>query len=202
MPKRTIQSHDVTANGFTLIEMLVAVLIVGVLLLVAAPGFSDLISNNRMVSEVYVMRATLSHARSEALARRAPVVVCPTTDGLACADSNDWSSGYMTFVDTDDNNVANPTDPDEDIIQWEARQSPVDILFDNASKRVRFGGQGVALGFEGTFTFCDSRGAEDARALILNPVGSLRAALDIDATSDATPDGIVNALDDTNVVCN
>jgi type IV fimbrial biogenesis protein FimT len=198
MPKKATQNHDVTANGFTLIEMLVAVLIVGVLLLVAAPGFSDLISNNRMVSEVYVMRATLSHARSEALARRAPVVVCPTTDGLACADSNDWSSGYMTFVDTDDNNVANPTDPDEDIIQWEARQSPVDILFDNASKRVRFGGQGVALGFEGTFTFCDSRGAGDARALILNPVGSLRAALDI----DATPDGIVNVLDDTNVVCN
>ena len=198
MPKKATQNHDVTANGFTLIEMLVAVLIVGVLLLVAAPGFSDLISNNRMVSEVYVMRATLSHARSEALARRAPVVVCPTTDGLACADSNDWSSGYMTFVDTDDNNVANPTDPDEDIIQWEPRQSPVDILFDNASKRVRFGGQGVALGFEGTFTFCDSRGAGDARALILNPVGSLRAALDI----DATPDGIVNVLDDTNVVCN
>jgi type IV fimbrial biogenesis protein FimT len=198
MPKKATQNHDVTANGFTLIEMLVAVLIVGVLLLVAAPGFSDLISNNRMVSEVYLMRATLSHARSEALARRAPVVVCPTTDGLACADSNDWSSGYMTFVDTDDNNVANPTDPDEDIIQWEARQSPVDILFDNASKRVRFGGQGVALGFEGTFTFCDSRGAGDARALILNPVGSLRAALDI----DATPDGIVNVLDDTNVVCN
>ena len=202
MPKKATQNHDVTANGFTLIEMLVAVLIVGVLLLVAAPGFSDLISNNRMVSEVYLMRATLSHARSEALARRAPVVVCPTTDGLACADSNDWSSGYMTFVDTDDNNVANPTDPDEDIIQWEARQSPVDILFDNASKRVRFGGQGVALGFEGTFTFCDSRGAGDARALILNPVGSLRAALDIDARPDVTPDGIVNALDNANVVCN
>ena len=95
--------------------MLVAVLIVGVLLMVAAPGFSNLISNNRMVSEVYVLRATLSHARSEALARRAPVVVCPTTDGLACADSNDWSTGYMTFVDTDDNNVANPADPDEEL---------------------------------------------------------------------------------------
>ena len=198
MQKRRTQDYDVTANGFTLIEMLVAVLILGVLLLVAAPGFSDLISNNRMVSEVYVLRATLSHARSEALARRAPVVVCPTTDGLACADSNDWSTGYMTFVDTDNNSVANSADVDEDIIQWEARQSPVAIGFDNASKRVRFGGQGAALGFEGTFTFCDDRGAWDARALILNPVGSLRAALDTDATSD----GIVNALNDTDVVCN
>ena len=198
MRKKDTQNHDVTANGFTLIEMLVAVLIVGVLLMVAAPGFSNLISNNRMVSEVYALRATLSHARSEALARRAPVVVCPTADGLSCADSNDWSTGYMTFADTDDNNVANPADPDEEVIQWEARQSPVAIRFDNSSRRIRFGGQGVALGFEGTFTFCDSRGAGDARALILNPVGSLRAALD----SDSTPDDIVNTLDNTNAVCN
>ena len=197
MRKKDTQNHDVTANGFTLIEMLVAVLIVGVLLMVAAPGFSNLISNNRMVSEVYALRATLSHARSEALARRAPVVVCPTADGLSCADSNDWSTGYMTFADTDDNNVANPADPDEEVIQWEARQSPVAIRFDNSSRRIRFGGQGVALGFEGTFTFCDNRGEGDARALILNPVGSLRAALD----TDATPDDIVNALDSSNVVC-
>ena len=198
MQKRRTQDYDVTANGFTLIEMLVAVLILGVLLLVAAPGFSNLISNNRMVSEVYALRATLSHARSEALARRAPVVVCPTVDGLNCAEnSNDWSTGYMTFVDTDNNNVAVPADPNEEIIQWQAKQSLVAIRFDNASKRVRFGGQGVALGFDGTFTFCDNRGEGDARALILNPVGSLRAALD----TDDTPDDIVNALDNSNVVC-
>ena len=198
MAKEEGQNCGVAANGFTLVEMLVVAAILGVLLLVAAPGFSNLISNNRMVSEVYGLRATLSHARSEALARRAPVVVCPTTDGLACADSNDWSIGYMTFADTDDNSVADPVDPNEEIIQWEVRQNPVAVRFDNSNKRVRFGGQGIALGFEGTFMFCDSRGAGDARALILNPVGSLRAAVD----TDATPDGIVNALNDTDVVCN
>lgn len=198
MLKKEIQNQDVTASGFTLIEVLITVAIVGILLLVAAPGFSNLISNNRMISEVYALRATLSHARSEALARRAPVVVCPTSDGLACADSQNWSLGYMTFVDTDDDNVASSVDPNEEIIQREVRQNPVDVRFDNSNKRVRFGGQGAALNFEGTFTFCDNRGEEDARGLILNPVGSLRAALD---TND-TPDDIVNILDNSNVVCN
>lgn len=198
MLKKEIQNQDVTASGFTLIEVLITVAIVGILLLVAAPGFSNLISNNRMISEVYALRATLSHARSEALARRAPVVVCPTSDGLACADSQNWSLGYMTFVDTDDDNVASLVDPNEEIIQWEVRQNPVDVRFDNSNKRVRFGGQGAALNFEGTFTFCDNRGEEDARGLILSPVGSLRAALD---TND-TPDDIVNILDNSNVVCN
>lgn len=180
--------RDVKVNGFTLVEVLVAVLILGVLMLVAVPGFSDLISNNRMVSEVYALRATLSHARSEALARRTPVVVCPTNDGVACADSADWSIGYMARV-----GGANV-----EVIQWEDGQNSVAMLFDNAKKQVIFGGQGIALDYEGTFTFCDDRGQEYARALILNPVGSLRAGLDI----DSPPDDIVNALGRANVVCN
>jgi type IV fimbrial biogenesis protein FimT len=189
--------RDAKVNGFTLVEVLVAALILGVLMLVAVPGFSDLISNNRMVSEVYALRATLSHARSEALALRAPVVVCPTNDGLACADSVDWSIGYMAFPETDVDNVA---DPDE-VMQWEDGQNSVAMLFDNANKKVRFGGQGNTLDFEGTFTFCDERGQEHARALILNPVGSLRGAFDKEAI-EGTPDDIVNDLVGTNVVCN
>ena len=171
-------------DGFTLIEMLVSILILTILLLLAIPSFSVLISNNRMISEVYVMRATINHARTEALARREPIVICPTTDGLACTDSNDWSAGYMTFVDTDDNNIADPSDPDEEIIQWESRQRSVSIIFDNVNKRVRYGGQGFAQDHGGTFTFCDERGSTDARALILNPAGSLRAAIDADLSCE------------------
>ena len=171
-------------DGFTLIEMLVSILILTILLLLAIPSFSVLISNNKMISEVYVMRSTINHARTEALARRAPIVICPTTDGLACANSNDWSTGYMTFVDTDDNNIADPSNPDEEIIQWESRQRPVAIIFDNVNKRVRYGGQGFAQDHGGTFTFCDERGSTDARALILDPVGSLRAAIDADLSCE------------------
>ena len=171
-------------DGFTLIEMLVSILILTILLLLAIPSFSVLISNNKMISEVYVMRSTINHARTEALARRAPIVICPTTDGLACANSNDWSTGYMTFVDTDDNNIADPSDPDEEIIQWESRQRSVSIIFDNVNKRVRYGTQGFAQDHGGTFTFCDERGSTDARALILNPAGSLRAAIDADLSCE------------------
>jgi len=185
-------------RGFTIIEAMVVVFIVSVLIAIAAPGFQALIANNRMISEVYSLRATLSHARTEALARRAPVVVCPTADGATCADSDDWSTGYLAFVDTDDNNAADPTNPDEEIIQRETEERSVDIAFDNANRRVRFGADGIALGFEGNFTFCDERGANRARALILNAVGSLRAATDTDSPEDS----IVNDAGDNNVTCN
>ncbi len=58
------------AGGFTLVEMMMALVVLAVLLAVAAPGFYELIKNNRMLSEVYALRATLNGARSEALAQR------------------------------------------------------------------------------------------------------------------------------------
>jgi type IV fimbrial biogenesis protein FimT len=184
-------------RGFSIIEAMIVLVIVAILIAVAAPGFQELIGNNRMISEVYALRATLSHARTEALARRAPVVVCPTADGSTCADSNDWSTGYLAFVDSDGDGAADPTDPDEEIIQRETEERSVDIAFDNGNKLVRFGPDGIALGFEGNFVFCDERGANRARALILNAVGSLRAATDTDDPEDS----IVNDAGDTNVTC-
>jgi type IV fimbrial biogenesis protein FimT len=184
-------------RGFSIIEVMIVLVIASILVAVAGPGFQDLMGNNRTISEVYTLRATLNHARSEALARRAPVVVCPTTDGLACADSDDWSTGYMAFVDTDNDNAADQDDPDEEIIQFETGLSSVDLAFNNAQRRVRFGTQGAALGFEGTFVFCDERGAEHARGLIINPVGTVVAATDTDDPADA----VVNDAGDSNVTC-
>ena len=148
-------------------------------------------------------RNELSHRYSEAMARRAPVVVCSTADGATCSESDDWSTGYLVFVDTDDDNAADPTNPDEEIIQRETEKRSVDIAFANVGtgERVRFAGDGIALGFEGTFTFCDERAVDNAakaKALILNPVGSLRAATDTDSPEDL----IVNDADGTNVTCN
>tara|TARA_R110001599_G_scaffold353823_1_gene599186 strand:- start:70510 stop:71130 length:621 start_codon:yes stop_codon:yes gene_type:complete len=185
-------------RGFTMIEVMIVLVVVAILVTVAAPGFQNLIGNNRIISEVYTLRATLNNARSEAMARRAQVVVCPSVDGAACADSDDWSTGYIAFVDTDRDNVADPDDPDEEIIQVEAEERAVDIAFNNAVRLVRFNAQGVALGFDGAFTFCDDRGAEDARALIVNPVGTVRSARDTDTPEDY----IVDDGAGDNVTCN
>ncbi len=185
-------------GGFSIIEVMIVIVIVSILVAAAGPAFRDLMGNNHSISEVYTLRATLNHARSEALARRAPVVVCPTVDGVGCADTDDWSTGYMAFVDTDNNNIADQNDPDEEIIQLETGPRTVDLAFNNGNQRVRFSAQGVALGFDGTFTFCDGRGAKNARALIINPVGTLAAAAD---TNDPE-DFIVNDAGGSNVACN
>ena len=63
------------AGGFSLIEMMVVLVILAIALLLGGPAFTDLIRDNRLVSSVYGVRATLNLARSEALARRLPSVL-------------------------------------------------------------------------------------------------------------------------------
>ncbi|QFU76996.1 prepilin-type N-terminal cleavage/methylation domain-containing protein [Halioglobus maricola] len=183
------------SEGFTLIELMVVLAVLAALLLVAAPGLADLIRNNQMVTDVYALRATLNNARSEAITRRAPVVVCPSSDGATCLASNDWSNGYITFVAMNNNTAPDPNDPDEELIQWEPRDRAMNIFYSNSEQQVIFNARGTALDYEGTFEFCDERGTEDARALILNPVGSVSSATDTDTN------GIVNDHGGADVTC-
>ncbi|GAB3280573.1 GspH/FimT family pseudopilin [Parahaliea aestuarii] len=163
-------------RGFTLIELMVVLAILAILLFVAAPGFQDLIRNNRLVSEVYALRATLANARSEAMARRAAVTVCPIDSAQNCLVGSDWSSGYKSFL----------ADPNQPFQVKNLESNAIAVLFDGGNQ-VRFDQRGNALGFDGAFTFCDQRGEEHASSLILSPVGSVRSATDTDGNN------IVNA---------
>ena len=175
-------------NGFTLIELMIALLVVGILLLVAAPAMVDLIRDNRMLSQVYAMRASLNKARSKALSERTFVTFCRSNDGANCGNpaSVGWNEGYIAFTDDNGDGVVNdPNDPDGDsIVVSEIREVPSLTLTyrDTASlatdvARVRFNSQGYATGFDGTFSICDDRGDDEARGLIVSPVGSVRAAV-------------------------
>ena len=179
-------------QGFTLIELMAVIVVLIVMLTVAVPGYQSLILNNRSLGESYSLHAALSNARSEAMTRRAPVVVCPTNNGVTCDTTlPNWFSGYMSFVDTNDDFAPDPNDPDEEIIQYVLGVDAM-LAFDNASNVVRFDPRGYALSSQGTFTLCDRRGANKARALILNPVGSVRGALDTDGDDIVNDDGGVN----------
>lgn len=162
------------ARGFSLVEMMIALVVLAVLIVITAPGFSDLIRRNRMLTDVYAMRAALNGARSEALAQRSFVTLCRSSDGTSC--SGDWNQGYIAFVDNDgDGIVDDPNAPGGDKLFF-ARVIDSDTLtitYNNAENRVRFDSQGYARGFEGRFKLCDDR--DGGREVIVSAAGVIRA---------------------------
>ena len=198
-------------GGFTLIEMMVVVAVTAALLMLAAPAFTDLIKDNKLLSEVYALRATLNNARSEALAQRTPVIICSSTDGEICAIGEfavDWQEGYIAFVDADgDGVVDDPNDPDGDqVFIAKVMDSPsLDIKYIDSGgtpiNRLRFSSRGYAMDSNGTFAVCDDRGPKKARGVIVASIGGVRAAVDLDP-NDPDGAGIVNDHTGANLACN
>lgn len=175
--------------GFTLLELMIVVALLVVALSLVAPSMSSLLQDNRQVSAVYALRATLNLARSEALAQRRFVLVCGTdTAGTGCSGDVNWSRGYLAFVDLDGDGVL---DTGELLHHEPLEATTVSITFDRP--QIHFDTSGTSLAADGTlaagtFVFCDQRGTASARALLIQPSGAVVSAVDSDDEGDIVDD--------------
>lgn len=86
--------------GFSLTEMMITLTIAVIILSLATPGLSQLISKNQIATQASEMVANLTLARSEAIKRSVRSTICPSDSGTACTNT-DWTAGYIVFVDLD-----------------------------------------------------------------------------------------------------
>ena len=85
--------------GLTLVELVVTLAVLTVAMSIGLPFADGVISNNRVAKQTNDFVSTLVLARSEAIKRRVPVSVCASADQATCADSTDWSTGWIIFSD-------------------------------------------------------------------------------------------------------
>jgi type IV fimbrial biogenesis protein FimT len=84
-PKMTI--HPRASSGFTLLEALVVIAIIGILASAAMPSMGRMIKDQRVRNATQDFYASLAFARSESIKRGADVVINPAT-------AANWSNGW------------------------------------------------------------------------------------------------------------
>jgi type IV fimbrial biogenesis protein FimT len=76
-------------------ELLFTIAVAAIILSFGVPGFINFIDNNRAVTHTNDLVTALNLGRSEATRRGSSIVVCSSSDGVACSGVNDWSDGWV-----------------------------------------------------------------------------------------------------------
>ena len=90
-----------TQRGVTLMELMVAIAIVGITLSLALPSFNESMQRNRIAGQANEVMAALSLARMEAVRSNRPARVCASSDQATCGAS--WADGWIVLADPDGN---------------------------------------------------------------------------------------------------
>jgi type IV fimbrial biogenesis protein FimT len=129
--------------GFTLPEMMIAVVIMAIGLSMALPGFQRMVAGQRLSASTNDMLSVINYARMEAIRVRGRVVACPSRDGNSCDTGTDWSSG-MVFIDS--NRDGSRSSSETIGRRWDFRNSNLTMTQTAGSSppRVVFGASGLA----------------------------------------------------------
>ena len=90
-------------SGFTLIELMVALIIAGILFTVAGPTLKPFIEGSQIVSATNELLSAMHVARSEAIKSNGRVTICESGDGATCSATGSWKNGWIVFFDADGN---------------------------------------------------------------------------------------------------
>ncbi|NLG77834.1 MAG: prepilin-type N-terminal cleavage/methylation domain-containing protein [Xanthomonadaceae bacterium] len=171
------------SDGFTLLEALVSMTVVAILAALAAPAFASFHLDAKRTATVNEFFHSVFLARSEAAKRGEVASVCRSEDGNTCASREvPWTVGWIVFVNLDRDEPAE-RDPNEPLLAVYGAREGVTITSNRVTYSFRPTVQGVV---NGTIVFCDRRGSEHARAIIISHTGRPRVARR-DASGRALP---------------
>jgi type IV fimbrial biogenesis protein FimT len=164
---RKIRRFD---TGFTLYELLMTLGIAGTLA-ATVPTMRSAILDTTLSTAVNQFRTDLAIMRSEALRRSHTVTLCKSRSGKGCEPRAEWHQGWIIFADPNGNGQL---DGDEALIRVQSGLAPGFTLSFSAAlgadDDLSYHANGTSAK-NGTFTFCDSRGPANARAIVLNFFG-------------------------------
>lgn len=88
-------------NGFSLIELMVALIVLSTVLLIALPSFQSAMLSVKLRSYSNELVASVYLARSEAIKSNSAVTLCASSSGTGC--DGEWNQGWVIM--NNNNNV-------------------------------------------------------------------------------------------------
>lgn len=168
-------------NGFSLIELIVAIALIGIFAMIALPAFSEFIKSERLVTQNNDLISDIAFARGEAMRRGTRVTLCPTVDHSVC--SEDWSTGRMIFVDSDngDGEDMELSDGEEVVRIRQVLSGGNTLKWSGGDQRLQFMSSGlprggITSGISDSFEICDSSTASLGRTIVVSTLGTVESS--------------------------
>ena len=165
------------AAGFTIIELMIVMVILGALITIAAPSLRTMIVGNAVRSVTGDLLSDIAMSRSEASKRSQRVVLCASTNQNTCTGSSSWALGWISFVDADNNGQRDTVGANEPLLRVkEAAPTSVQVNTSPAGvSNIRFRSIGV-IDAAKTITLCPAQTGSGAngRTITVNALGRVQ----------------------------
>lgn len=174
-----ISSKPNHKQGFTLVEVMVAIAVVAILSAIALPSLNNFMVQMRVDNEVTELQRLLLTARNMAINTGKNTTVCPLYSGNC---TNNWQNEISVF--TNDTNAPGESESfaanDELVKIKEAIKSNDKLEFD--FNFVIYSPSGQLISSDGTFSYCPKDKADESRGITLSLSG--RSYLSSDTNND------------------
>jgi prepilin-type N-terminal cleavage/methylation domain-containing protein len=150
-------------KGFTLVELLTVVAVIGISLGVGIPNLQNFMQDNHQINAINEFSSYVSFARNEAVVRNTTVKLCVANETkTGCATTSDnWANGYLVIVEGETTALKIHD------------KLPGNQTITGNSTALVFSSNGMVT-TAGTMTFCDGRQNSQPRSVNINRGSQVR----------------------------
>lgn len=159
------------APGLGLIELLIGLAIVAILSGLAHAAYSHARARVALADTRALVYFAAETASRHAVLHRQRVVWCPQAGGALCADTADWSKGWLVYADRNRNGELDAGEP---LLLSQVLSPDVSVTTTAGRQRLIFASNGTAPGSNVTFSLCHRSQRSRPLTVVLAGSGRIR----------------------------